>query len=70
MMERPDRLNMKYDESADDNAYEVPARDATSGRLSAKQPGKKYSGKTYDSVESIEEFFRKRAASILKRPKQ
>jgi len=31
-----------------------------SGRLSARRPGGKYSGKTYDSVESIEEFFRKR----------
>src|SRR5260370_31127167 len=57
-------LEYEYDESADDNAYEAPAADATSGRLSAKRPGKKYSGKTYDSVESIEEFFRKRAASM------
>ncbi len=57
-------LEYEYDESADDNAYEVPAGDATSGHLSAKRPGKKYSGKTYDSVESIEEFFRKRAASM------
>src|SRR5260370_41461762 len=55
-------LEYEYDESAD--AYEVPAGDATSGRASAKRPGKKYSGKTYDSVESIEEFFRKRAASM------
>jgi ATP-dependent DNA helicase UvrD/PcrA len=31
-----------------------------SGRLSARRPGSKYPGKTYDSVESIEEFFRKR----------
>ena len=57
-------LEYEYDESADD-AYEAPAGDATSGRLSAKRPGKKYSGKTYDSVESIEEFFRKRAASMI-----
>ena len=56
-------LEYEYDESAD-NAYEVPAADATSGRLSAKRPGTKYSGKTYDSVESIEEFFRKRASSM------
>lgn len=56
-------LEYEYDE-ASDSAYQVPAEDATSGRLSAKRPGKKYSGKTYDSVESIEEFFRKRAASM------
>jgi DNA helicase-2/ATP-dependent DNA helicase PcrA len=56
-------LEYEYDESADD-ADEVPAGDPTSGRLSAERPGKKYSGKTYDSVESIEEFFRKRAASM------
>ena len=63
----PDReagsLEYVLDESSDD-AYEVPAEAATSGRLSAKRPGKKYSGKTYDSVESIEEFFRKRTASM------
>ena len=35
-----------------------------SGRLSAKRPGTRYSGKTYDNVESIEEFFRKRAARM------
>ena len=34
------------------------------GRLSARRPGTKYSGKTYDNVESIEEFFRKRAAQM------
>ena len=56
-------LEYEYDESADD-AYEVPAGDAPSSRLSAKRPGQKYSGKTYDSVESIEEFFRKRAANM------
>jgi DNA helicase-2/ATP-dependent DNA helicase PcrA len=31
-----------------------------SGRVSARRPGSKYAGKTYDSVESIQEFFRKR----------
>jgi DNA helicase-2/ATP-dependent DNA helicase PcrA len=56
-------LEYEFDESAD-NAYEAPAANATSGRLSAKRPGKKYSGKTYDSVESIEEFFRRRASSM------
>jgi DNA helicase-2/ATP-dependent DNA helicase PcrA len=59
----PGSLEYESDESADE-AYEVPVADATSDRLSAKRPGKKYSGKTYDSVESIEEFFRKRAASM------
>ena len=56
-------LEYEYDESADD-AFEVPPADPASGRLSAQRPGKKYSGKTYDSVESIEEFFRKRASSM------
>jgi len=37
---------------------------ANSAKLSAKDPAKKYSGKTYDSVESIDEFFRKRAARM------
>jgi len=32
-----------------------------SGKLSAKRPGRSYTGKTYDSVESIEEFFKNRA---------
>ncbi len=60
-------LEYEYDESSDkssDDKYEVPAEPESSGRLSAKRPGKKYSGKTYDSVESVEEFFRKRAVSI------
>jgi len=57
-------LEYEYDESANE-AYEVPAGEpATSDRLSARRPGKKYSGKTYDSVESIEEFFRKRSAQM------
>jgi ATP-dependent DNA helicase UvrD/PcrA len=56
-------LEYEYDESGTE-AYEVPAERATSDRLSAKRPGRKYSGKTYDSVESIEEFFRKRSAQI------
>jgi DNA helicase-2/ATP-dependent DNA helicase PcrA len=33
--------------------------------VSAKRPGKTYPGKTYDSVESIEEFFRKRTARMV-----
>ena len=56
-------LEYEYDESAD-KAFHVPAEPATSGRLSARRPGKKYSGKTYNSVESIEEFFRKRSAQM------
>jgi DNA helicase-2/ATP-dependent DNA helicase PcrA len=60
-------LEYEYDDSSADSsegAFEVPAEPGASGRLSAKRPGKKYSGKTYDSVESIEEFFRKRTASM------
>ena len=37
---------------------------APSGKLSARHPDKKYSGKTYDSVDSIDEFFRKRAVRM------
>src|SRR6266567_3406287 len=33
-------------------------------RNSARRPGRSFAGKTYDSVESIEEFFRKRTAQI------
>jgi DNA helicase-2/ATP-dependent DNA helicase PcrA len=54
-------IEYEYDEpraETEDPIY-TPA-----GRLSAKHPDKKYSGKTYDSVESIEEFFRKRAAQL------
>src|SRR4029079_6646769 len=41
-------------ESADEGAF------GASNRLSARRPAGKYAGKTYDSVESVEEFFRKR----------
>jgi DNA helicase-2/ATP-dependent DNA helicase PcrA len=44
-------------------AHAVLERKAT-GFVSAKKAGGKYGGKTYDSVESIEEFFRRRAAQI------
>ncbi|HSQ24209.1 MAG TPA: hypothetical protein VLN44_07365, partial [Pyrinomonadaceae bacterium] len=51
-------LRYEYDnqmpDAEDEGAFGV------SGRVSAGRPGLKYSGKTYDSVESIEEFFRKR----------
>jgi ATP-dependent DNA helicase UvrD/PcrA len=60
-------LQYEYDDSSpgsSEDAFEVPTEPGASGRLSAKRPDKKYSGKTYDSVESIEEFFRKRTASM------
>jgi DNA helicase-2/ATP-dependent DNA helicase PcrA len=53
-------LAYEYDESSEAELSES----GNSGRLSARRPGKKYPGKTYDSVESIEEFFRKRAARV------
>jgi DNA helicase-2/ATP-dependent DNA helicase PcrA len=43
---------------------ETPSQSGSTGRVSAKRPGKTYGGKTYDSVESIEEFFRKRTARM------
>jgi DNA helicase-2/ATP-dependent DNA helicase PcrA len=42
----------------DEQAFDV------SNRLSARRPAGKYAGKTYDSVESVEEFFRKRNQQI------
>src|SRR5262249_46900073 len=52
-------LQYEYDDGAvadfDEDLVGPPA-----GRLTARRPGTKYGGKTYDSVESIEEFFRKR----------
>jgi DNA helicase-2/ATP-dependent DNA helicase PcrA len=54
-------LQYEYDE-------EMPANDETalgaSDRISARRPVGKYAGKTYDSVESVEEFFRKRNQQI------
>jgi DNA helicase-2/ATP-dependent DNA helicase PcrA len=55
-------LSYEYDNPAEANRGQLI--DADSGRLSARRPGTKYPGKTYDSVESIEEFFRKRAAKM------
>src|SRR5437667_675986 len=55
-------LQYEYDESSD--APGEISESANSGRLSARRPGTKFPGKTYDSVESIEEFFRKRAAKM------
>jgi DNA helicase II / ATP-dependent DNA helicase PcrA len=56
-------LAYEYDESSETNRGEI-SESGHSGRLSARRPGKKYPGKTYDSVESIEEFFRKRTARM------
>ena len=54
----PGSLLYEYDD-------EIPGTEeegvlGTSSRVSARRPGTKYPGKTYDSVESIEEFFRRR----------
>jgi DNA helicase-2/ATP-dependent DNA helicase PcrA len=53
-------LRYEYDEVAEAQADDEFGVAAPSGRVSARRPGTKYSGKTYDSIESIEEFFRKR----------
>lgn len=54
----PGSLQYEYDEETpqaeDEGAF------GASNRVSARRPGGKYPGKTYDSVESVEEFFRKR----------
>lgn len=55
-------LSYEYDNSAEANR--APQSQADSDRLSARRPGIKYPGKTYDSVESIEEFFRKRSEKM------
>jgi len=51
-------LEYEYDDELpgedDEQTFDV------STPVSAKRPDKKYSGKTYDSVESVQEFFRKR----------
>jgi ATP-dependent DNA helicase UvrD/PcrA len=57
-------LEYEYDESAEADYFDATSQSDSSGKLSARRPGTKYSGKTYDSVESIEEFFRKRSARI------
>jgi DNA helicase II / ATP-dependent DNA helicase PcrA len=56
-------LAYEYDESPGAE-YETPSQSGSTGRVSAKRPGKTYPGKTYDSVESLEEFFSKRAARM------
>src|ERR1041385_7786293 len=57
----PERLQYEYDE---DLAEYCAAGASGTQRESAKRPVGNYSGKTYDSVESIAEFFRKREAQI------
>jgi DNA helicase-2/ATP-dependent DNA helicase PcrA len=54
----------EYDKSSEAEYVETPSQSGSAGRVSAKRPGKSYPGKTYDSVESIEEFFSKRAARM------
>src|SRR2546423_1874856 len=56
-------LEYDYDESSEGEKGQTEVY-APSGKLSARHPDKKYSGKTYDSVESIDEFFRKRAGRM------
>jgi len=56
-------LAYEYDASSEAEYVETPSQSGSTGRVSAKRPGK-YPGKTYDSVESIEEFFNKRAARM------
>ncbi|MDX6385714.1 MAG: ATP-dependent helicase UvrD/PcrA [Blastocatellia bacterium] len=66
------RKSQRVDEAAGSLAYEYdnPAEthrqqnQSDSDRLSVRRPGTKYPGKTYDSVESIEEFFRKRSEKM------
>jgi DNA helicase-2/ATP-dependent DNA helicase PcrA len=55
-------LQYEYDDSA--AASPRISEDGSSDRLSARRPGAKFPGKTYDSVESIEEFFRKRSEKM------
>lgn len=56
--------SLEYEYDSDAVTEKQTAFDRSHGRLSAVRPEKKYSGKTYDSVESIDEFFRKRSARM------
>src|SRR5207244_1320507 len=56
-------LEYDYDEASEGGELQTEVY-APSGKLSARHPDKKYSGKTYDSVDSIDEFYRKRAARM------
>src|SRR6266851_5446447 len=55
-------LQYEYDQPSDEPG-EI-SETGSSGRLSARRPGTKFPGKTYNSVESIEEFFRKRSEKM------
>jgi len=57
-------LAYEYDEKSQAEYVETPSQSGLAGRVRAKRPGGKYAGKTYDSVDSIEEFFRKRTARM------
>ena len=61
---REETESLAYDESIEAEHVVTPSQEGSTGRVSAKRPGKTYGGKTYDSVESIEEFFRKRTARM------
>ena len=56
-------LQCEYEETSEGEPAQI-SESGNSGRLSARRPGTKFPGKTYDSVESIEEFFRKRTAKM------
>ena len=58
-----DSIRYEYDEDAAEIREMASDGSMTSGS-SAKRSATKYSGKTYDSVESIAEFFRKREAQL------
>src|SRR5258706_7873642 len=47
-----------------DNQYSEAGSESTIEETSNKAGGSKYTGKTYDSVESVEEFFRRRTAQM------
>jgi len=55
-----DSVVYEYDEASKAEYRQAPPTSGSAGRLSARRPSGKYPGKTYDSVEAIEEFFRKR----------
>ena len=58
LADAPGSLQYEYDDEMP--VAEDDAELGTSSRISVRRPGPKYSGKTYDSVQSVEEFFRKR----------
>lgn len=58
-----DSVRYEYDED-DAEIREVPFSGSSESEINAKRPAAKYSGKTYDSVESIAEFFRKREGQM------